>query len=79
MPTTSGPPYALRLPQDGDLADVPQDLANLAADVTTALNTKMQKSEADLVYQKKIWVVTAPPPLPLDPKYAEGDIIFVVP
>jgi hypothetical protein len=77
MPTTSGPPYALRLPQDGDLADVPQDLANLATDVAAALNTKMQKTEADLVYQAKITIVTGTAP-PTTAGYPEGAIIFVV-
>jgi len=90
MATDSGAPYALHLPDDNDIADVPADMAAFASDLTAVLNNKLQKTDLTLpggsvvpgtdgLYQKKIWVVTTPPTIPLEPKYAEGDIIFVVP
>ena len=87
MATTSGAPYQLRLPQDGDVADIPGDLANLATDLHTALNTKLQRSSytppggseikgADTLYQTKIEVLTSVPSSGAG--YTEGTIIFVV-
>lgn len=89
MPTTSGLPYSLRLPVDGDIADVPADLGHIAEDLTTVLNTKLQRADltlpggtvvegADKLYQTKIEFFTGPG-LPAVGSYDEGDIIFVVP
>lgn len=78
MPDTIAP-YSIRVPKDSELADVPTDLTRLATDVTTALNGKLTRTDADLAYQKKIWIETTPPSTPPDAKYAENDIVFVVP
>ena len=88
MPTDSGAPYALHLPDDTDIADVPADMAAFAADLTAVLNTKMQKTDltlpggsvvqgTDTLYQTKIKFVTAVPSSTAG--YNEGDVIFVVP
>jgi hypothetical protein len=89
MATTSGLPYSIRIPEDGDLADVPADFAKVAADVTTALNNKLARANlsvpgepqprlgADALYQSKIKIVTEVPTSAAG--YFEGDIIFVVP
>lgn len=79
MPTDSGPPYRLRLPQDVDVADVPADLANLAADVTTALNGKVALADANSVFQSKIKVVTQAEGLGSLGSQPEGTIVFLIP
>lgn len=82
---TSKPPYGLHVPADDDLADVPDDFDQLVTNITTALNTKLDKADkaaatpADVPanYQRKILVQTTIPTSGAD--FKSGDIIFVIP
>ena len=81
MATTTGPPYNLSIPQDGDVADVPQDFLDLANGVITALNGKLPVDAAlpgftASDYQRKILVITSGTALPTTPY--PNQIVFVV-
>ena len=88
MATDTGAPYALRYPEDGDVADVPNDMKLLAERIELVLDMKSQRVTwtnstgqsvpgTDTVYQQKI-KIQATAPAPTDPG-SEGDLIFVVP
>jgi hypothetical protein len=76
VPTPIGT-YALPVPVDNDVADVPQHMTDLANQLTIALNGKLTKATADGYYQKKITVLKPTDAMPASP--AAGDIVFVVP
>jgi hypothetical protein len=69
--------YALPVPVDGDVADVPEHIGLLVTALTTALNLKLTKAAADGYYQPKVKIQTTAPAV--GQAGAEGDIIFVVP
>jgi hypothetical protein len=69
--------YALPVPVDGDVADVPEHIGLLVGALTTALNGKLTKAAADGYYQTKVKIQTTAPAV--GQAGAEGDIIFVVP
>jgi hypothetical protein len=88
QPGNTGTPYSLPYPGDNEVADVPQDMLELAEKVEDALDQKMQKTGwfdqdnvarkgTDELYQTRITVETTIPTSPGN--HAEGDVIFVIP
>jgi hypothetical protein len=66
-------PYNLPWPEDGEIADVPQDIKELAQAVALALNGTMTVSQANAAYQSKISYGTT-----LPPSGTEGAVFFVI-
>jgi hypothetical protein len=88
QPGNTGTPYSLPYPGDNEVADVPQDMLELAEKVEDALDQKMQKTGwfdqdnvarkgTDELYQTRIVVVDTVPTSATG--YAEGDVVFVIP
>jgi hypothetical protein len=70
----STPRYGLRYPIDNEVADVPQDIKNLADDIVRSLDTKIDTNAVVTGYQTKILVTNQ-----LPATANEGDIVFLVP
>jgi hypothetical protein len=65
--------YQLRVPLDSEVAEVPQDVENLAYSIGRALDGKLSTTAAGATYQPKILVTAT-----LPATAAEGTIVFLV-
>ena len=75
---TTVTPYNLRVPQISEVAEVPQDLENLAFSIQRALDTKLTASTASTTYQSRIQVVVGTSVSALPATAPEGTVIFLV-
>jgi len=84
VPPTAGykgditPTHSLRYPKYDEVAEVPQDMANLAYSVERALDKKLDLTLAATTYQADIKVVVGTSVSALPASAPEGTVYFLI-